>query len=134
MLLGISNAKQIAQNCSRHKILWMWGFLGVLALALLIGYLATRTRPATEFKVPAWLVAIPVTLALLYAAREYASNMNQMNTDSIEYQLSGMSKKDYLNYKVGDDRTNTSFAASAMSSGVLSGANILGPFLRADVR
>lgn len=134
MLLGISNARQIAQNCARHKILWMWGFLGVITAAIVIGYLVTKSKNASEFKVPAWLIFVPILLGVLYAAREYSSSIHQMQTDSIEYQLSGMSKKDYLNYKVGDDRTNTSFAASAMSSGLLSGTNVMGPFLRADAR
>ncbi len=134
MLLGISNARQIAQNCARHKILWMWGFLGMITIAIVVGYLYTRSKGPSEFKVPAWLIAVPVALAILYAAREYSTTFQQINTDNIEYQLSGMSKKDYLNYKIGDDRTNTSFGASAMSSGLLSGTNVLGPFLRADAR
>lgn len=134
MLLGISNARQIAESCARHKILWMWGFILVISIALFVGFYVTRNRPVTQFKIPAWLVAVPILFVVLYMIRSYGSVVQQMSSDTIEYQLSGMSKKDYLNYKIGDDRTNTTFAASATSATVLAGSNLLGPFIRADNR
>lgn len=134
MLLGLSNGRQVALLCSRHKILWTWGLLSVLTIAVAVAYYMTRSRPDTSFKVPFWLIAIGPIIALLYAARAYSNSIQQFNTDSIELQLSGMTKKDYLNYKVGDDRAAMGFAASATSAGMLSGSNILGPFLRADNR
>lgn len=113
----------------------MWGFLAVITAALIVGYYITKDKVGTHhFKLPAWLITVPILLAVLFTARSYSATLSQMSTDNIELQLSGMSKKDYLNYKIGDDRTNTSFAASATSAGTLAGSNLLGPFLRADAR
>jgi hypothetical protein len=134
MLIGISNARQISLICSRHKILWAWGFLLVITVGLVLGYFYTKSRPTNEFKVPIWLLLVPATFGILYAARQYSYSLQQLNTDNIEIQLSGMSKKDYLNYIIGDDRANQAFLSSATSATMLSGSNVLGPFLRADNR
>ena len=134
MLLGLSNARSVALNCARHKILWVWGFLFVVTIAATVAWYYTKSRPADELKVPAWLITVPPVFGLLYATHARAGALQQLESDAIEQQLSGMSKKDYIGYKIGDDRTATSFAATATSAGVLSGTNLLGPFLRGDNR
>lgn len=53
-------------------------------------------------------------------------------SEKLEFGLSDMSKKEYLNFKVGDDRTRTNFMASATSASILTGSALLGPFLRGD--
>ena len=134
MLIGISNARQISLICSRHKILWAWGLLTMITLGLTLARYLTKDRPSTAFKVPSWLIAVGPIAGILYAARIHNYSEQQLFTNSIEHQLSEMPKKDYLNYKVGDDRAALGFISSATSAGLLSGSNILGPFLRADVR
>lgn len=112
--------------------MYAFGFLSVATLVLVVSYFRTNGSPSGSFKVPLWLCFIPTLFLLIYAAQSSSSVDNDTATDAIEFQLSGMSKKDFLNYKVGDDRASKAFAASATSAGILSGTNLLGPFLRAD--
>lgn len=131
-LIGIDNSKNILQNCARHRVAYMIGFLTILTIAILIGYFWTKDDPPERFHVPLWLATVPVLYGIIYYFTTFSSLHLELATEQIEYDLSTMSKKDYLNYKIGDDRTAKSVAASATSAGVLSGSNILGPFLRAD--
>lgn len=131
-LLGLDNARAVVRDCARHRIVYMWGFLLVTVLVILIAWAITYDRPSNEFKVPLWLAGLPLLLGLLYGARSASQARSELSTGEIELTLSGMSKRDYLNYKVGDDRTDKSFAASATSATILAGTNVLGPFLRAD--
>jgi hypothetical protein len=104
----------------------------VITIVIIVAYIFTFTTPIIGIQVPLWLAIFPALFVLLYMARVGSNLMSDYQSEKLEYTLSGMSKRDYLNYKIGDDRTAKSFAASATSAGVLSGANILGPFLRAD--
>lgn len=119
-------------QCARLKTMWMLGFLGLLAVVCIIGYGLTRNYPSDKFKVPAWLFLIPIGIFFLYTMSLKTAMDQTLYNESIEFQLSGMSKKDYLVHKSGDDRASKSFAASATSAGLLTGSNILGPFLRGD--
>lgn len=110
----------------------MMGLLTVIATVILVGWLLTESKPSTEFRVPLWLLAVPASIFVLYGFTVKARLDQTLYTEMLEYQLSGMSKKDYLIHKAGDDRAAKSFAASATSAGLLTGSNILGPFLRAD--
>jgi hypothetical protein len=61
--------------------------------------------------------------------------MQQLHdAEQMELKLGEMSKKEYINYKIGDDRTSRSLVGSTTSALILSGSNILGPFLRGDRR
>jgi len=134
MLIGIDNSSSILMSCARHRVAYMWGLTFVFTTVLLVGWSLTREKESTEFRVPIWLVPVPLTLALLYAANVAYQSELDLATERIEQQLSGMSKKDYLNYKIGDDRATRSFMASATSAGILASSGILGPFLRGDRR
>jgi hypothetical protein len=52
--------------------------------------------------------------------------------EKLEYELSGMSKKEYINFKASDDRLKSSFSGSVFTTGILSGSSVLGPFIRGD--
>ena len=131
-LIGIQNSKNVLYMCARHRIMYAFGFLTVATIVLLVSYIRTRSHEEGSFKVPLWLCFIPTLFLIIYAAQSASGVDSESATDAIEFQLSGMSKKDFLNYKVGDDRASKAFAASATSAGILSGTNLLGPFLRAD--
>jgi len=131
-LLNVDNARAILTQCARLKVYYMIGILVVIAAVLFVGWIATRNKAPTEFRVPAWLLLVPLGIFLLYTITIKARLDQTLYSEMLEYQLSGMSKKDYLIHKAGDDRANRSFAASATSAGLLTGSNILGPFLRAD--
>ena len=131
MLIGIDNAEHILDNCSRHKILYWLGFAIVATVCIAIGYNYTYNM---DFKIPFWLIFVPLVLLLFYSGSVGRATRLTFRNDLIEQKLSNMSKKDYIGYKIGDDRAAKSFGATAMSSGVLAGSSILGPFLRADYR
>jgi hypothetical protein len=131
-LIGIDNSRSILRACAWQQVVFMWGFLLVITIAILIAYLLSRNNAANTFHVPFWLLFVPPAFGIIYQARMSFNLSNDLAAERIEYQLSGMSKKDYINYKVGDDRTAKSFAASATSAGILSATNIAGPFLRGD--
>lgn len=57
-----------------------------------------------------------------------------LESETYEMERSGMTTKEYLNYKIGDDRTTKSLMGSLASSLILSGSGVLGPFLRGDRR
>jgi len=131
-LIGLDNSRSILRSCAIQQVVYMWGLLLVFTLAIVLAYLFTRNNATGTFYVPLWLVAIPPAFGVLYQAKMSMNLSTDLASERIEYQLSGMSKKDYLNYKIGDDRAAKSFAATATSAGLLSGTNILGPFLRGD--
>jgi hypothetical protein len=132
LLIGVENHKKILLSCSRHKVVYALGFALVVTIFLTVGYFMTRDEPDTAFKIPAWLIFVPPVLLILYSSNIYSNVMNTFSADQIEQQLSGMSKKDYLNYKIGDDRTSKSVFGTTTNAAILSGSNIMGPFLRQD--
>jgi len=131
MLIGIDNAEHILDNCSTHKIVYWLGFSIVATVSLVIAHIYTAEQ---ALQIPIWVCFIPAALLLFYAATVGRSTRLTFRNELIEQKLSNMSKKDYIGYKVGDDRTAKSFGGTAMSSAVLASSSILGPFLRADYR
>jgi hypothetical protein len=131
-LIGIDNAKAVLQRCATHRVAYVWGILAVVTLGLLIAAIVTADNAADKLKVPWWVILLPIAIGLLYSVMSLRDLDGTYDTEVISHKLSGMSKKDFLNYRVGDDRTARSAAAGATSAGVLAGSNLLGPFLRAD--
>lgn len=131
-LLGLDNADSILRECATHRVAYAWGILLVVTVGLAIGASLTQDAAPGRFRIPWWVVILPILLGLLHTMTVYGGLGSSFQTEALEHRLSGMSKRDYLNYKVGDDRTSRSAAASATSAGVLAGSNLLGPFLRAD--
>ncbi len=130
--IGLDNARMVALNCARHRQAYLWGLVSAAVIALVVGFILTRDPKPGAFFVPLWTISIPILFGLVWTLHIYRTVQNTLQTEFIEFQLSGMSKKDYMNYKIGDDRTNKSFGATATSAAVLTGSNILGPFLRGD--
>jgi Ca2+/Na+ antiporter len=134
LLIGVDNASAILQSCAAHKRYYALGFCIVVTLVLLVGYFYTRDNSPADFQVPFWLTFMPALIYLFYSVSLSRSLQKSFATENIEYQLSGMSKRDYLNYKIGDDRAAKGFAGSATSAGILASSGLLGPFIRADTR
>jgi hypothetical protein len=132
MLIGVTNAGSIITSCALHKIAFLFGFLLVVEAVIAIGYWLTRTNEPGIFRVPIWLLVVPIAFGALYALSMRASAEMDLATETIEYQLSGMNKKEYYNYKIGDDRTAKSLTGSALGSGILASSAVLAPFLRGD--
>jgi hypothetical protein len=111
--------------------MYWFGFAIVATIVLTVAYFLTEDD---IFKIPFWLIFFPTAVLLFYASSVGRAMKQTLRNESIEQKLTGLTKKDYIGYKIGDDRSAKSFGASALSSGVLSGSAILGPFLRADNR
>ena len=131
--VGLGNARSIVTNCAKHRIAFALGFVVVLSLGIMAAHIWTKEHnPSDKFQVPLWLAALPIAFFAIYAYSQVSYAEQDLQTEELYKQLSGMSKKDFLNYRVGDDRANKSFAASAMSSSILASSSIMGPFLRSD--
>ena len=137
-LLNTSNAESILRKCSADRVSYTWGIIFVLTTLLIVGHLMTRQYeheedyPRKNFYVPIWIPTLPVMFGLLYSMTTWRENKKSFVAEEVEFKLSDMSKKDYLHYKSGDDRTATSFAATGMSAGILAATGVFGPYLRAD--
>ena len=116
---------------------YVWGLLSILTLIFLIAAILTRKYasepdPRYHFYLPYWVVPIPLIFGVIYTSGTYRQTDVGWDADKLEFSLSDMSKKEFLNFKVGDDRTKTNFLASATSASILTGSALLGPFLRGD--
>lgn len=137
-LLNVDNANEIIKSCSKNRFAYIWGILFTITVVLYIGHVNTKEYedetdfPRKHFYVPLWIVPLPSILGLLYTLSTLNYDAKVFAAEQMEFQLSQMPKKEYLQYRVGDDRANTSFLGTATSAGILSGTSLLGPFLRAD--
>lgn len=111
----------------------MFGTLAVVFLVLLWGHSQTRDKdPSTNIVIPLWLVSVPVLFALVYAYTVQQSVLQEFETEKAEFMLSGMTKRDFLNYRIGEDRAAKAFQGTLTSAALLSGTNVLAPYFRAD--
>jgi hypothetical protein len=137
-LLNVQNAKDILTDCAKQRIAYVWGVVFIFTLTCLVGYLLTQQHenespePRKNFFVPLWLTGVPILGGLVYTFRLKEADLASFKTEELEFSLSDMTKRDYLQYRANDDRTQKSFFGTATSAGILSGTNILGPFLRGD--
>lgn len=137
-LLNVANAKDIISECAKQKMAYTWGIVLVFTVTFFIGYMLTNAheddspQPRKAFFVPIWLTALPPVAGLVYSLRLREADLVSFKAEELEYSLSDMTKRDYLQYRANDDRTSKSFFGTATSAGILSGTNILGPFLRGD--
>lgn len=122
-----------------HRLGYFWGVLFIAFLVLFVASFMTsgaadEGSPRYHFYVPLWVSFVPLLFGLVYtySMTQMSSTDLAWNTEKLEFSLSDMNKKEYLNFKVGDDRTNKNFLASLTSASILSGSALLGPFLRAD--
>lgn len=132
-LLQIDNAREILKSCVSHRISYMSGTLLVLFVVLLWAHVQTRNKdPTTNVVIPLWLVSVPVMFCLVYAYTVQQSVLQEFDTERAEFMLSGMTKRDFLNYRIGDDRASKAFQGTLTSAALLSGTNLLAPYFRAD--
>lgn len=131
--IGTNKSEEIFSVCSMHKIYWCLGLVVIFTIALLAAYIVTKDNDGTvALKIPLWLVLLPLLIFLMYSSSLKTNMSRNFLKETLEHKLSGMDKKDYLNYKAADDRASKSFLGSATSAGILSGSNILGPYFRSD--
>lgn len=136
-MLTLGNAKDIVAQCAQQKVAYVWGIVIIISIVLLIGVLATRDYqdeqfPRKHFYVPVYMPAVPLLFGIFYTYNATERDLMAWKAEELEYSLSNMPKKEYLQYRVGDDRTNKSFFGTATSAAIISGTNLLGPYIRAD--
>lgn len=136
-MLNVNNSREVIRECTRQKSAYVWGIVLIATVSLFVAFLLTRQyqneeQPRKHFFVPAWLIGLPPVFGLFYTWNAEAREMTSWSTEELEYSLSGMPKKEYLQFKANDDRAAKSFLGTATSAGVISATNILGPFLRGD--
>ena len=118
-----------------HRIFWFLGFVILVTVALLIGHFATRENDnITAFKLPIWVALFPSLVFVLYVITVQKQFERTLKKERLEHKLSGMEKKEYLNYKAGDDRATKGFLGSATSATILASSNVLSPYFRYDTR
>jgi amino acid transporter len=132
MFLGVENAVEILKTCARHRIFYILGFMTIVTLVIFIGYVSTKDNEPTDFHVPIWLIALPALYVIYFSFSVLKSLNDTLAAEKLEYELSGMSKKEYINFKASDDRLKSSFSGSVFTTGILSGSSVLGPFIRGD--
>ena len=135
----MDNGRTIVNICEMHRLGYFWGVLFIAFLVLFVSSFLTHnaadeTSPRYHFYVPLWVSFVPLLFGFVYtyAMTQMGSSDLAWKTEKLEFSLSDMNKKEYLNFKVGDDRTNKNFLASLTSASILSGSALLGPFLRGD--
>jgi hypothetical protein len=104
----------------------------IVTVFILIGYASTKNNSDQDFHVPLWLIVVPALYVIYFSISVLKSLNDTLASEKLEYELSGMSKKEYINFKSGDDRLKTSFSGSLITTGLLSGSSVFGPFLRGD--
>lgn len=140
--LGTTNGYKIAVSCASMKIAYTWGvcltlFVGLFVLHFYTKYQQENFENDLTIKyqtviAPIWLAFIPLVYAVytqLYAipnARKY------WESEELHFSTSDMPKKDYLVYRIADDRLQTTSAVSLLGTSFIGSTALFGPYLRAD--
>jgi hypothetical protein len=126
------------------RILWVLGACLSISVGLLASYFITKKQekdyindPANHqptVVVPLWLCALPLAFALYTYMSAIDSAENYWRAEELNFSTSDMDKKDFLNYRVLDDRQKSSSALSLSNTGIIGSAALFGPYLRGDAR
>jgi hypothetical protein len=135
--LGTKHGLDIARSCGTLKISWTLGACLVIASAILIThYILEKQKKEgnNTIVIPIWTAAIP----LVYAAYVYFNAVQAAEeywkTEELLFNTSEMAEKDFLNYRVADDRLAKSSDVSLLGTTFIGSTSLFGPFLRADNR
>lgn len=143
--LGTKIGGDIARSCGEMKIYWTLGLCLVLFAGLLWGHFASQRRDDDYDKTDTTLVTIPVVLPiwlpflpLAYAAITSFTAVSAAKqfwmSENLFFETSDMPKKEFLQYRVGDDRAHYSSTVAAAGTAFIGNTALFGPFLRADNR
>jgi hypothetical protein len=136
-LLNVENARDVIRDCTKERVAYVWGIVFIATVSLLVAHIMTRDyedddHPRKHFYVPWWVAGLPPVFGVFYSFRATERELASWTTEELEFSLSGMPKKEYLQYRANDDRAQKGLLGTATSAGIISGTNILGPFLRGD--
>jgi hypothetical protein len=60
------------------------------------------------------------------------SSEQYWKSEELNFNTSEMGKKDFLNYRIADDRQKSSTALAVTNTGIIGSAALFGPYLRGD--
>jgi len=140
--LGSAKGLEIAKSCGRMKIAFTWGVCLILTLGLMIMHYITQEQQQEFLKnqsityqtvvVPYWLALLPAGYALYVHLNAESQAESFWKMEELDFKTSDMPKRDYLVYRVADDRLKTSSAVSLVGTGFIGSTSLFGPYLRAD--
>jgi hypothetical protein len=84
--------------------------------------------------IPLWAAAIPSAYAAFVYLTAVQSAERYWKTEELMFNTSDMPKKEFLNYRVADDRLARSSDTSLLGTTFIGSTTLFGPFLRADNR
>lgn len=140
--LGNEKGLLIASSCAYMKISFIWGLCITLTIGLLIMHFITKHQQdeynndiTIQYKtvvVPFWLVFLPLIYALYIQMTAVKDAENFWRMEELDFKTSEMPKRDFLVYRVADDRLKTSSAISLLGTTFIGSTSLFGPYLRAD--
>lgn len=133
----------VAKSCSTMRVAWVFGACAILTVGLLYShfvtkkqedeYLAGRESQPTVV-VPLWLCALPALYSLYVFVSAHSTSENYWKSEELNFHTSDMPKKDYLNYRVADDRQKMSSGVAFANTGIIGSTALFGAYLRGDAR
>ena len=131
-----------AVNCGKNRIAYVFGVCLILTLGLFLAYLITKkqdeeykqdpTSTSPTVVVPLWMCAAPIVYAIYtyYTAIPEAEKL--WNTEKLNLQASKMELKDYINFRVGDERAKQGAGFNFVNTSILAGSSLFGKWLRGE--
>lgn len=135
--LGTKHGLDIARSCGSIKIAWTLGACVVLSVAIVVTHYVLEKQKEdgnTTITIPLWASAIPAVYAVYVYFTAVESAERYWKTEELMFNTSDMPKKEFLNYRVADDRLAKSSEASLLGTTFIGSTALFGPFLRADAR
>lgn len=121
-MVGVAGNVGIVEACAAANVPWVCGFLGIVAIVLVILSLTWKRKDGdgnTTSVVPLWSAAIPLGLAAAWGVVAVPLARARLRVAEADIATSGMSKRDWLMHRAADDRTAGQIAGAIGASGVI---------------
>ena len=141
--LGTPHGLSIAKSCASMRVAWIMGAAIVLTVGLLVSHYITKKQEDEYLAgldvqptvvVPLWLCALPGLYAIYVFITAIPTSESFWKSEELNFSTSEMPKKDYLNYRVGDDRQKLSTGVAFANTGIIGSTALFGSYLRGDAR
>jgi len=142
--LGTPHGLEVARSCGRMRIAWILGACVVISLGLMYShyvtkrqedeYIADPTNKNPTVVVPLWLCALPIVFAIYTYFSATSSAESFWKSEELNFHTSDMPKRDYLNYRVADDRLKVSSGVALTNTALIGSTALFGSYLRGDPR
>ena len=140
-----SVGSQVAENCSKLNVSWVFGFTISVFVILLVIKLGSKQkhheehnhnnnneRPKRYVEIPWWLVLLPLIYFLWYWYSALTQAADSLASEQLMFTESGMKKSEFLSFRAGEDRARMSSYIAACGALFIGSTALFGPFLRGD--